>query len=99
MVVMLWLGTVLQPSEHDAAARHLKDLLGLETAPEILGSVTTRPTPGRRGTGGRIDVVFRISGADVGRAAVSRLAHDDLKWASDADPALYTPEDRALFDS
>lgn len=90
--VMVWQGTLLREDEYEDAAGFLMECLGLETAPEIRGCVTTLPTPGVPGTGGRVDLLFKISENDVGRAAARRLQFGDMKWASDADPALYDCE-------
>ena len=87
MQVMVWQGTVVEEAEYPAASAFLMEALGLETAPEIRGNVTTLPTDGE--PGGRIDFVFRICENDVPRAAVKRLGFHDMKWACDADALLY----------
>ncbi len=81
--VMAWLGTVVTPAEHADAAAWLADALGLTVPPTVVGSRTTRPDRGARGSGGREDFFFRIAAVDVPVAAARRLRFPDIKWASD----------------
>ena len=94
VVLMAWLGTVVESSEEEAAADALKELLGLKTAPRVLGCVETLPdgSADEDGTGGRVDLVFAIAAADGPTAAARRLRTTDVKWLSDLDKALYADD-------
>lgn len=98
-VLMVWQGTVVEPSEEKAAADALQDLLNLQKRPQILGCTETLPTPDapEGTTGGRVDLLFAIDQCDVSRAAVQRVGYSDLKWACDIDSSIYEKDVSALI--
>lgn len=74
---MVWLGTLGTPDEYTEMADALRQMLGCIHPVHITGATTTLH--------GRHDIHFTISSADEPRVAVTRLAHDDIKWLCDYD--------------
>jgi len=85
----VWPSTIVGQDDVDNGKLQdfFKDTFGLENPIEVVGCVTTLPDKEHRHmedppTGGRIDFVFFVHGADIGRFAVPRLEYG-IRWWED----------------
>jgi len=79
--IVVWPGTVLEENQHQDFRNWVKKELGGEVG--TIEQVTTLPTPGEPGTGGRKDIFFTVvEGTNMSAFAVKRMGVG-MRWWED----------------
>ena len=82
-VLVIWRGTICGEGNVADFEGWLKDELG--TDGRYLAEYITNPTEGKKGTGGRNDVLFAVAGKDIPKFAMIRLQFaGEMSWLEDA---------------